>query len=172
MPSAYEMEEIHAFKGAEGDKTVEIHAVDTATFTAHVFKTTSEPHIGEVSYFRTFSGTVSNGRRVYNATRDGIEKMGHLSVAQGKGAHRGADSPSRRHRLRGEAAQHAHERHAVDEGAPVRLPQIQFPEPIVTFAVRADVAPRRGEAAAGHSSAARRGSRRSRLVMCRRRTRR
>src|SRR6186713_51644 len=73
MPSAYEMEEIHAFKGAEGDKVVEIHAVDTATFTAHVFKTTSEPHIGEVTYFRIFSGTVANGQEVYNATRDGIE---------------------------------------------------------------------------------------------------
>ena len=28
MPNAYEMEELHAFKGAEGDATVEIHADD------------------------------------------------------------------------------------------------------------------------------------------------
>jgi len=28
MPNAYEMEEVHAFKGAEGDRTVEIHARD------------------------------------------------------------------------------------------------------------------------------------------------
>ena len=28
MPNAYEMEEIHAFNGAEGDQTVEIHADD------------------------------------------------------------------------------------------------------------------------------------------------
>ena len=48
MPSAYEMEEIHAFKGAEGSKTVEIHAVDTNPFAALVFKTHSEPHIGDV----------------------------------------------------------------------------------------------------------------------------
>ena len=64
MPSAYEMEEIHAFKGAEGDKTVEIHAEDNAPFSAHVFKTTSEPHIGEVTYFRIFSGTVTNGQEL------------------------------------------------------------------------------------------------------------
>jgi elongation factor G len=62
MPSAYEMEEIHV-QGAEGDKTVEIHADDNALLSAHVFKTTSEPHIGEVSYFRIYSGTVTNGRR-------------------------------------------------------------------------------------------------------------
>jgi elongation factor G len=28
MPSAYEMEELHAFTGAEGTQTVEIHAED------------------------------------------------------------------------------------------------------------------------------------------------
>ncbi|MEP6690740.1 MAG: GTP-binding protein, partial [Gemmatimonadaceae bacterium] len=32
MPSAYDMEELHAFKGAEGDHTVEIHARDDAPF--------------------------------------------------------------------------------------------------------------------------------------------
>ncbi|MEP7348097.1 MAG: GTP-binding protein, partial [Gemmatimonadaceae bacterium] len=84
MPSAFEMEEIHAFKGAEGDRPVEIHAVDQNPFVSLVFKTMSEPHVGEVSYFRLFSGTVANGSEVYNATRDGIEKMGHLCVSLGK----------------------------------------------------------------------------------------
>src|SRR3954463_687424 len=46
MPTAFEMEEVHALKGAEGDHAVEIHAVDTATLTAQVFKTMSEPHVG------------------------------------------------------------------------------------------------------------------------------
>ncbi|MBK8058362.1 MAG: elongation factor G [Gemmatimonadetes bacterium] len=84
MPSAYEMEELHGFKGAEGDHTVEIHAVDTNPFAALVFKTHSEPHVGEVSFFRIFSGQVANGQDVFNATRDGVEKMGHLCVGQGK----------------------------------------------------------------------------------------
>src|ERR671921_1624089 len=70
MPSAYEMEELHAFKGAEGERTVEIHATDDAPFAALVFKTLSEPHVGDVSLFRVFSGTVANGQDVYNATRD------------------------------------------------------------------------------------------------------
>ena len=54
MPSALEMEELHAFKGAEGDHTVEIHADDDAPLAALVFKTMSEPHVGEVSFFRIF----------------------------------------------------------------------------------------------------------------------
>src|SRR4051812_19206847 len=84
MPNAYEMEEIHAFVGAEGDHTVEIHAKDDAPFAALVFKTQSEPHVGDVSVFRILSGSVANGDEVFNATRAGAEKLNHLSVTLGR----------------------------------------------------------------------------------------
>src|SRR3712207_3867732 len=84
MPSAYEMEEIHAFKGAEGSRTVEIHANDDAPFAALVFKTHAEPHVGDVSYFRVFQGTVATGQEVFNATRDVVEKLNHLAIPCGK----------------------------------------------------------------------------------------
>ena len=137
MPSAYEMEEIHAFKGAEGDHTVEIHAVDTNPFAALVFKTHSEPHVGEVSYFRIFSGSVSNGQEFYNATRDTVEKMGHLCVAQGKER---LEVPVLRAGDIGCVAKlkntHTNDTLSTREH-PVRLPQIAFPEPVVSFAVHA-----------------------------------
>ena len=137
MPNAYEMEEIHALKGAEGDQTVEIHARDDAPFAALVFKTLAEPHVGDVSYFRVLSGSVNNGNEVFNATRDTTEKLGHLAIPCG--------------RDRVEVAM----LHAGDIGCvaklrnthtndtlsardhPVRLPQITFPEPVVHFAIRA-----------------------------------
>ncbi|MEO6878359.1 MAG: GTP-binding protein, partial [Gemmatimonadaceae bacterium] len=50
MPNAFEMEELHAFTGAEGDATVQIHAADDGPCAAQVFKTTSEPHVGDVTY--------------------------------------------------------------------------------------------------------------------------
>src|SRR3954463_12311473 len=84
MPNAYEMEELHGFKGAEGDATVEIHAKDDGPCAALVFKTTSEPHVGDVTFFRLFSGTINSGDELYNATRSVAEKLNHLSVAQGK----------------------------------------------------------------------------------------
>ncbi|MBL8960415.1 MAG: elongation factor G [Gemmatimonadetes bacterium] len=137
MPSAYEMEELHAFKGAEGDHTVEIHAVDTNPFAALVFKTHSEPHVGEVSYFRIFSGSVSNGQEFYNATRDTVEKMGHLSVAQGKER---LEVPVLRAGDIGCVAKlkntHTNDTLSTKEH-PVRLPPIAFPEPVVSFAVHA-----------------------------------
>jgi elongation factor G len=137
MPSAFEMEEIHAFKGAEGSQTVEIHAVDTNPFAALVFKTHSEPHVGDVSYFRIFSGTVANGQEVYNATRDGVEKMGHLSIAQGKER---VEVPLLHAGDIGCVAKlrntHTNDTLSTREH-PVRLPQVSFPEPLVQFAVQA-----------------------------------
>ena len=137
MPSAYEMEELHALRGAEGDRTVEIHAKDGNPFAAWVFKTQSEPHVGDVSFFRILSGVVTNGTDVFNATRNGVEKLGHIAVAQGK-----------------ERAE-VEKLHAGDIGCvaklknthtndtlstkehPVRLPSVSFPPPLVEFAVHA-----------------------------------
>jgi elongation factor G len=137
MPSAYEMEELHGFKGAEGDHTVEIHAVDTNPFAALVFKTHSEPHVGEVSFFRIFSGQVANGQDVFNATRDGVEKMGHLCVGQGKER---IEVPVLHAGDIGCVAKlkntHTNDTLSTKEH-PVRLFQIDFPEPVVHFAVHA-----------------------------------
>ncbi|HEU0054558.1 MAG TPA: elongation factor G, partial [Longimicrobium sp.] len=64
--------------------TVELRALNSDPFAALVFKTTSEPHVGELSFFRVFGGSVRNGDEVFNATRDKSEKLAHLSIAQGK----------------------------------------------------------------------------------------
>jgi elongation factor G len=137
MPSAYEMEELHAFKGAEGDRTLEIHAKDENPFCALVFKTHSEPHVGEVSYFRMFSGSLSNGQEVFNATRDGVEKMHHICVSQGKER---IEVPRLFAGDIGCVAKlkntHTNDTLSTREH-PVRLPQIRFPEPVVSFAVHA-----------------------------------
>ena len=137
MPSAFEMEELHAFVGSEGDKTIEIHAKDDAPFSALVFKTMSEPHVGDVLYFRTFSGTVRNGQEVFNATSGGSEKLSHLSIAQGRERNEvevlhpgdiGCVAKLRNTHTNDTLSTREH---------PVRLPQIEFPDPRVVFAVHA-----------------------------------
>ncbi len=137
MPSAWEMEELHAFKGAEGDHTVEIHAEDDAPFAALVFKTMSEPHVGEVSFFRIFSGKVESGAEVFNATRDGVEKLGHLSVVQGKDR---TEVPLLHAGDIGCVAKlrntHTNDTLSTRQH-PVRLPQIAFPEGVLQMAVHA-----------------------------------
>ena len=88
MPTAWEMEEVHAFKGAEGNRTVEIHADENAPFAALVFKTMSEPHVGDVSFFRIFAGSIVNGQEVFNATRDTAEKLNTSPCRRGRSGSR------------------------------------------------------------------------------------
>ncbi len=63
---------------------IEVTADDAAPFVAQVFKTVSEPHVGDVSFFRVYSGKVSNAASVLNAPRGVTEKLNHVSVTQGK----------------------------------------------------------------------------------------
>ena len=137
MPNAYEMEELHAFKGAEGDATVEIHAKDDGPCVAHVFKTMSEPHVGDVTFFRLFSGSITNGDELYNVTRSGAEKLNHLSIAQGKerievpklhAGDIGCVAKLRNTHTNDTLSSRQH---------PVRLPLISFPEGTIQMAVHA-----------------------------------
>src|SRR5207244_12376168 len=57
---------------------------DGGPFVWKVFKTMSEPEVGDVTYFRLYSGTVKNGQDVYNAPREAVEKLNHLCVTVGK----------------------------------------------------------------------------------------
>ncbi|MDE0083220.1 MAG: elongation factor G [Gammaproteobacteria bacterium] len=68
----------------EGEDPVELRASDDGPFTALVFKTVSEPHVGNLSLFRVCSGSVRNGAHVSNAVRGSQEKLNHLSVPLGK----------------------------------------------------------------------------------------
>ena len=68
----------------EGEEPVELTASDDEPFTAFVFKTVSEPHVGNLTLFRVCSGSVQNGAQVTNPTRDSQEKLNHLSVPLGK----------------------------------------------------------------------------------------
>ncbi|CAN5596008.1 elongation factor G [soil metagenome] len=63
---------------------VELRNLNSDPFSALVFKTTSEPHVGELSFFRIFGGSVSNGQEVLNTARGVTEKLSHLSIAQGR----------------------------------------------------------------------------------------
>ncbi|HZG44332.1 MAG TPA: elongation factor G [Longimicrobium sp.] len=66
------------------DTVAELRNLNSDPFAALVFKTTSEPHVGELSFFRIYGGSVSNGGEVFNATREKPEKLAHLSIPQGR----------------------------------------------------------------------------------------
>jgi elongation factor G len=62
----------------------QLEASAAAPFVAYVFKTISDPYTGRISLLRVLSGGIASDATVANATRDGSERLGALSVIQGK----------------------------------------------------------------------------------------
>lgn len=82
FPNPAEMPPTKA-KRSDGSE-VEIAANPQGPLLVLVFKTTSDPGIGDIFFFRVLSGTVKAGEDVYNGTQQSSERMGHLIVMRGK----------------------------------------------------------------------------------------
>jgi elongation factor G len=62
----------------KGIEELERPADDSAPFSALAFKIMSDPHVGKLTYFRVYSGTLEAGSYVYNSTKDRKERIGRL----------------------------------------------------------------------------------------------
>lgn len=51
---------------------------------AFIYKTLSEPHVGDMSYFRVYSGTLTSGMDLVNSQTGTTERIGHLFLVDGK----------------------------------------------------------------------------------------
>lgn len=63
---------------------VKISAKDDEPFSAYVFKSIIEPHVGELTYLRVLSGTLAPGANVHNSTKNASERVGQLVSMCGK----------------------------------------------------------------------------------------
>jgi elongation factor G len=110
---------------------------DAAPLGALIFKTATEPHVGELSYFRLFSGTITNGQEVWNGTQEAPEKLAHIAIPQGKER---LEVPQLHAGDIGVVAKlknsHTNDTLTLQE-RPVVLQQINFPEADLALAVRA-----------------------------------
>jgi elongation factor G len=116
-------------------ETIEIPPKDDAPFVAQVFKTVSEPHVGDVTMFRVWSGKVANGGEAYNAPREVTEKLNHLSIGLGKER---MEIPELHAGDLGVVAKlkNTHTNDTLSSTAePVVLPKIPFPDPLIIMAV-------------------------------------
>jgi elongation factor G len=59
-------------------KEVERAADDQTPFSALVFKIMTDPFVGQLAFFRVYSGYLSSGSSVYNSTRQNQERIGRL----------------------------------------------------------------------------------------------
>ncbi len=55
-----------------------------AALAALVFKTSADPYVGKLTYFRVYDGVISSNSQVWNATRNEVERIGQLFILKGK----------------------------------------------------------------------------------------
>jgi elongation factor G len=68
--------------GKDGDE--ELTAKDDGPLAAYVWKTTADPFVGKITYFRIYSGTMSSDSRVWNQNKGVEERLGTLHIMRGK----------------------------------------------------------------------------------------
>jgi len=86
LPSPEEKDAFVATNLATSNKE-EVKPDVESPFSSLIFKTSVDPYVGKLSYFRVYSGTVSSNSQVWNANKKGIERVGQLFIPQGKNQH-------------------------------------------------------------------------------------
>jgi elongation factor G len=81
MPSPKDIAPVIA-KGKDGEE--QITAVDSGPLALYVWKTTADPFVGKLTYFRIYSGTLHGDTRIWNQNKSAEERMAGLSIMRGK----------------------------------------------------------------------------------------
>ena len=117
------------------EKEIEVKALDEGSFSALAFKIATDPFVGQLTFFRVYSGTVKAGSYVLNATKGEKERVGRILqmhanhreemqeiYAGGIGALVGMKYTTTGDTL-------------CDPEKPVILESITFPEPVISIAI-------------------------------------
>lgn len=133
MPSPSEIGPVVA---RSGDEILELKPDDSSPFTAMVFKTTQEPRVGELSYFRVFTGVATSGDTVYNSVRRVNERISHAGIPDGASR---SEVPRLHAGDIGVVAK-LKDTHTgdtlCDAGKSLRLDGIEWPKPDIAIALR------------------------------------
>jgi elongation factor G len=62
----------------EEDNAIERHPSDDEPFAALAFKIMTDPFVGQLTFFRVYSGVVNSGDTVYNPTKSQRERLGRI----------------------------------------------------------------------------------------------
>ena len=135
FPAPNDREPIEA-KMKEGGKTVKINCDVKGEPALLIFKSLSEQHVGELSIFKVYSGSLTPGLDLQNTTRDKIERMGQIFVLNG----RNRKDISKLNAGDIGAVVKLKDSHTGDtlssKNFTIILPGIEYPEPVIRFAVK------------------------------------
>ena len=63
---------------SDGQATQTLEPSQTAPLAALVFKTSADPYVGKLTYFRVYTGAIDSNSSVWNATQGETERIGQL----------------------------------------------------------------------------------------------
>lgn len=123
-------------KAKKGDKELEVAADASASPVAFIFKTTSEGHLGDMSLFKVYSGTITQGTELINQANRNSERINQLYTMQGKNRVDAAGVPA------GDIGvfvklKDSHTGNTLTaKDNPVVIPPVKFPNPIMDVAIK------------------------------------
>jgi len=129
--------DVPAIKGIHADTEAEIDrpATDDGPFAALAFKIMTDPFVGQLCFFRVYSGVLKSGSYIYNSTKGKKERIGRLLQMHA----------NKREELKevyaGDIAAAVGLKYTTTgdtlciEDHPVILESIEFPEPVISIAI-------------------------------------
>jgi len=134
LPSPLDIPPVHGLDPVTGADMYR-NASDTEPFAALAFKLQNDPFVGQLTFFRVYSGTIEAGSYIYNATTGDKERLGRIVRLQ-------ADKREEVKKVfAGEIAaavglKTAKTSHTFcDENNPILLDPIKFVDPVVSLRV-------------------------------------
>ncbi|HAS16340.1 MAG TPA: elongation factor G, partial [Nitrospiraceae bacterium] len=124
-------------KGLNPDNEGEIERRpdDNEPFSALAFKIMTDPFVGQLTYFRVYSGILKSGSYLHNSTKDTTERIGRLLKMHAnkreeiKAVYAGeiAAAVGLKNTTTGDTL--------CDKDKPIILERIEFPEPVISIAI-------------------------------------
>jgi elongation factor G len=78
LPSPLDVPPIEGHDINDPEKILVRHASDSEPFSALVFKIMTDPYVGQLAFFRVYSGTLKSGEFVFNVAKSRKERVGRL----------------------------------------------------------------------------------------------
>jgi elongation factor G len=78
LPSPLDVPPIEGHDIDDPEKILVRHASDSEPFAALVFKIMTDPYVGQLAFFRVYSGTLKSGEFVFNVAKSRKERVGRL----------------------------------------------------------------------------------------------
>jgi len=135
LPSPLDVPPVEASDPHDIEKKIERKADDKAPFAGLVFKIMTDPFVGQLAFFRVYSGNLKQGDTVFNPRRDRSERVSRVLQMHANKREEIAEVYA------GDIAAAVGLKHVstgdtiCDENAPVVLEAMDFPAPVIAVAI-------------------------------------